>query len=59
MRAELHKCPVCLGTGTVSNGFYSSTTGSWSSTDTGVEDCRSCFGTGVICYTPTKGIRAT
>lgn len=43
-----HKCPVCSGNGLVPNGFYSQTSGQWSSTSTEPEQCRSCDGKGVI-----------
>ena len=43
-----YKCPVCGGTGLVLNGFYSSTTGQWSSSSTVPETCRSCNGKGYI-----------
>ena len=52
-----YKCPVCFGTGAVASGFYSSTTGVWTSTSTSTEVCRSCFGTGIVWGTyeePTK-----
>lgn len=42
------KCPVCGGNGLVPNGFYSSTTGRWSSTSITPENCRSCDGHGYI-----------
>ena len=43
-----HTCPVCYGNGKVSNGFYNSTSGHWSTTDVTPEKCRSCDGSGVI-----------
>lgn len=41
-------CPVCMGRGFVSGGFYSSTGNSWVTTTTAPEECRSCKGTGVV-----------
>lgn len=41
-----YKCPVCGGTGIVPNGFYSQTSGQWSSASP--ETCRSCGGTGIV-----------
>lgn len=37
-------CPVCVGTGMVSAGFYSNGL----STSTSPESCRSCAGTGIV-----------
>jgi len=45
--SELHKCPVCNGTGIVPGGFYIST-GEFSITGTNQETCRSCDGKGYI-----------
>jgi hypothetical protein len=42
-----HKCPICLGRGTVPKGFYSSTGDSWFS-DGLFEPCKQCVGTGII-----------
>lgn len=42
-----YKCPVCIGRGFVSNGFYSFTSNVWISTG-GTEPCRTCGGTGVV-----------
>lgn len=42
------RCPVCGGNGLVSNGFYTQTSGHWSSNSTVPETCRSCNGTGVV-----------
>ena len=50
MKAVL--CPVCGGTGQVDSGFYTQTSGQWTSTG-GVEICRSCWGKGYILI-PTK-----
>ena len=47
-QAEPKRCPVCGGTGRVQEGFYSSTTGSWSSNATGSEQCQSCSGAGYV-----------
>lgn len=41
-------CPVCMGRGFVSGGFYSSTGNSWVTTTTAPDTCRSCNGTGVV-----------
>lgn len=41
-------CSVCGGNGLVPAGFYSQTTGRWSSSSTASEVCRSCQGTGVV-----------
>ena len=40
-------CPVCHGTGHVDGGFYNRTSESWASAG-GVEQCRSCKGTGFV-----------
>ena len=45
MHAE--KCPVCLGCGLVSDGFYDQCSGHWSSIGC-FETCRSCNGKGWI-----------
>ncbi len=42
------RCPVCNGNGLVPNGFYNQTSGSWDSTSTAPEKCRSCQGQGYI-----------
>jgi len=42
------RCPVCNGNGLVQNGFYSQTSGCWTSGSTEFEQCRSCGGTGVV-----------
>ena len=41
------RCPVCNGTGYVDAGFYTQTSGQWSSTG-GTEQCRSCCGKGYV-----------
>jgi len=41
-------CPVCGGNGLVPNGFYSQTSGCWTTASISPEVCRSCNGTGVI-----------
>jgi hypothetical protein len=41
-------CPVCLGNGLVANGFYKQIGGTWETTGTQPETCRSCKGTGVV-----------
>lgn len=43
-----YKCPVCLGRGFVEKGFYSSTTGQWTTSSTIPEQCRSCGGAGIV-----------
>jgi len=40
-------CPVCNGSGIVSFGFYTQTSGQWTSSG-GTEGCRSCGGTGIV-----------
>ena len=46
--ANSETCPICGGRGFVSRGFYSTTTGQWSSSSAGaMETCRTCHGTGV------------
>lgn len=45
--SELHKCPVCDGSGIVPGGFYIST-GGFSITGDSQEACRSCNGKGYI-----------
>lgn len=44
----VERCPVCNGNGLVPNGFYTQTTGQWSTTDASVETCRSCAGKGYV-----------
>lgn len=39
-----HRCPVCLGARQVSPALYGQTAG----TGTGLVDCRTCNGTGVV-----------
>jgi len=43
-----HKCPVCLGTGNVPNGFYSGCGGMWVSYSSTFDPCRSCCETGIV-----------
>lgn len=43
-----YACPVCGGNGIVANSFYLQTTGSWSTTSTTPEKCRTCAGTGIV-----------
>jgi DnaJ-class molecular chaperone len=43
--SSVHRCPVCYGKGIVPNGFYSSTSNTWTSSSI---MCRSCGGRGVI-----------
>ena len=52
-KSQPHTCPVCHGNGIVANGFYTSTTGQWLSTDATPEQCRSCNGTGIVWSTET------
>lgn len=40
-------CPVCLGKGTVNQGFYEGYSTSYS-TSTGYIPCRSCGGSGIV-----------
>lgn len=42
------KCPVCGGNGLVPNGFYTQTTGQWTTSSTTPEKCRSCNGLGRV-----------
>lgn len=46
-----YRCPVCNGNGIVPCGFYSQTSGVWSTTSVMPETCRSCNGTGIV-WTP-------
>ena len=41
-------CPVCKGTGQVSQGFYNGTVGQWTTSPNATEPCRSCNGTGIV-----------
>jgi len=52
-----YRCPVCGGNGIVAAGFYTQTSGCWTSTG-GFEMCRSCNGTGIVYgeETNTNGI---
>ena len=43
-----HRCPVCNGNGLVPNGFYMQTSGYWSTSDSALETCRSCNGSGIV-----------
>ena len=43
-----HRCPVCNGNGLVPNGFYTQTSGHWSTSSITPEKCRSCNGTGIV-----------
>jgi len=45
--AHAERCPVCLGRGLVSDGFYDQCSGHWSSIGY-FETCRSCNGKGWI-----------
>jgi len=45
---EPHRCPVCSGNGLVMNGFYSQTSGTYATSSTAFEPCRSCQGTGIV-----------
>ena len=40
-----HACPVCFGKGIVPNGFY---TGNYSTTSTVPEQCKTCWGVGIV-----------
>ena len=49
----IEKCPVCLGNGLITNGFYGTTNLGkgdlgWVSTSTEAETCRACNGKGYI-----------
>lgn len=48
IKTKPHICPVCGGNGIVPRGFYSQTSGQWSTTDVTPECCRSCNGTGFV-----------
>jgi len=42
-------CPVCAGKGQVDIGFYrQNASGQWTSSSTGLEQCRSCLGKGIV-----------
>lgn len=43
-----HVCPVCFGRGLVINGFYSSVVSASNSSYVDGEQCRSCWGTGIV-----------
>lgn len=47
-KKQVHACPVCMGRGFVSGGFYSSVGQTWVSSTTLPEECRSCQGKGYI-----------
>jgi len=42
------RCPVCLGKGIVSSGFYDVSTQYWTTSDTSFITCRTCLGTGIV-----------
>ena len=44
----VERCPVCGGNGIVSAGFYTTTSGQWSTGGTASETCRSCKGKGYV-----------
>lgn len=44
----IYLCPVCQGKGLVPNGFYNVGCGSYYSSNTSPETCRSCGGKGYI-----------
>ena len=46
--ATPHMCPICNGTGHVTNGFYQSNGLEWVSSGTGFDQCRSCGGAGIV-----------
>lgn len=46
--SDVKVCPVCLGRGFVQSGFYSSTSGTYITSTTGVETCHSCNGKGYV-----------
>lgn len=52
-KTDIQICPVCGGTGFVNAGFYTTTTGRWSTSSLLQEVCRSCMGHGyvVVVYT--------
>ena len=41
-------CPVCKGKGIVPNGFYDITNQGYTSTSTLQEQCRTCYGSGMV-----------
>lgn len=43
-----HRCPVCGGNGIVPNGYYSQTSGQWSTSSITPDVCRGCSGTGIV-----------
>ena len=43
-----HTCPVCSGIGFVPNGYYRTTSQTWSSNSTSPDRCKTCNGTGII-----------
>lgn len=51
-------CPICQGRGFVPEGFYRTTSGSWSSTSTLTEICRTCKGSGVYESQHTNLVKA-
>lgn len=53
-----HRCPICGGNGLVDCGFYSQTSGKWSTSSTTPETCRSCGGSGIVWeVTETIGVK--
>ena len=42
------RCPVCDGRGSVRNGFYYQTPGTYQTRGTADEPCRSCNGKGIV-----------
>jgi len=46
--SECQRCPVCNGNGLVDNGFYRQTSGTWTTTNTAPEKCKSCNGQGIV-----------
>ena len=46
--APVSCCPVCGGNGLVDAGFYSQTSGTWTTSSTAPEPCRACDGKGII-----------
>jgi len=45
---QVEKCPICLGKGIVSHGFYNTTTDTFTSSTCNNEICISCSGRGYI-----------
>jgi len=42
------KCPICEGHGNVPGGFYTSVPGSTMISNCSQEQCRTCFGSGIV-----------